>query len=590
MQTPSIPRTGAAVRALGLLVGLAGSAYGQSAQFTDQTAAAGLTCSHASDPASSLEFMSGGGAVIDYNRDGWQDLFVFGGLGNPDKLFRNNGDGTFTDVAASAGVARNQRGKAVAVGDINRDGWPDLFTTVEAGTPGYGLNSLWLNNGDGTFTDAAAAWGVAGYSSPTSGGGWGASLGDYNLDGRLDLAIGEWLSPSSIRNRLYRNSGTNFVNATNTSGIGSVLLGSKGFSPIFCDMNGDRYPELLWVSDFGASKYFINNTNGTFTEATAASGTGRDLAGMGTTIADFNNDGRPDWFVTAIYLASAPVTSPGNMLYINQGSHHFVESGAAWGVNNGDWGWGSVSADFNLDGQVDLAHTNGYPTGATFTDDPSRVFMNSGGTCSQVAPTCGITHTGQGRGMINFDYDNDGDQDVVIFTNGGPLVLYRNDTPRAGNHFLRVLLSARGTGNAPDGIGAHVVVTTPIGARHFWVNANTNYVSQSETSAHFGLGAATFANEVRVDWPDGTQSTWTNVGLDQSVRLKARPADFDDDGAITVSDLFAFLDAWFSQFGTDGPPYPAPSADFDLSGPALGGVTVADLFGFLDAWFAGFGT
>ncbi len=544
----------------------------QSLVFSDQTAAAGLTFTHNFDPAAPNQFMAGGCGAIDYNRDGWQDLFVFGGLNNPDRLYRNNGDGTFTDVAAAAGVNRNQRGRALAIGDFDANGYLDLYLAVEPGLPAYSPNSLFRNNGDGTFTDVAGAWGVANHQGTNSGGGWGGAFGDYNLDGRLDLAVAEWLSPTSIRNRLYRNTGTAFTNATNTALIGTTLLGVRGFSPRFCDMNGDRYPELLWVGDFGTSKYFVNNKNGTFSDATLASGTGKDRNGMGNAVGDINNDGKPDWFVTAIFIED-DMANPGNTLYLNQGAHVFTEVAAARGVDRGGWGWGAVAVDLNNDGWIDLANTNGYQYETIFVSDPSVVFMNDGTTFSQVAPTCGISHTDQGRGMVNFDYDNDGDQDLVISSCGQPLVLYRNDTASA-NNWLRLFFSTRGTPtNAPDGIGARVVVTTGATSRYAWITAGTNYVSQSELSAHFGVGAASVIDTLRVEWPNGTFREWTGVAPNRTLLIKSKPTDFDDDGLVGVADLFGFLDAWFA---TSLP------ADFDLSGAA----TVVDLFDYLDEWFA----
>lgn len=542
--------------------------------FTDQTAAAGLTCAHVRDLASDPQVMAAGGAVGDFNRDGHQDLFVLGGWGNPDRMFINNGDGTFTEAGASWGVDRVHRGLAVAVGDIDGDGWLDLYVTTEPGG-GPSANSLYHNNGDGTFTDVAAAAGVA---TPSLGhsGGWGAAFGDYDLDGDLDLAVADWLNPAT-GNRLFRNNGDSTFTDVTAAATGTALAARQGFSPRFCDMNGDGWPDLLWVSDFGRSAYLVNNGDGTFFEQTAAANVGLDGNGMGTSVGDFNGDGRPDWFVTSIYSPQPQPNQPGtgNMLYLNKGDHVFTESGVAAGVVDGGWGWGSVAVDFDQDGRVDLAHTNGWPD-PEFENDPTKVFRNTtlNGVASfqQIAPACGVTHTGQGRGMLNFDYDGDGAQDIVIFTNDGDLVLYRTEPP-ANTHWLRLFFSTVGApGLAPDGYGVHVIATTAGIAQHRWVCGGSNFLSQSELSAHFGLGASSVVDELRIRWPDGREHVWTNVAADQAITIPVCVADFNQDGAVSVSDIFTFLGAWF-----------AGSGDVDLSGTS----TVPDIFAFLVRWFAG---
>lgn len=542
--------------------------------FSDETAAAGLTCTHVWNFTVDTQMMAAGGAVGDFNRDGHQDLFVLGGWGNPDRLFINNGDGTFTESGAAWGVNRQHLGLAVAVGDFDRDGWLDLYVTSEASGVDS-ANSLYRNNGDGTFTDVAAA---AGVDKPSLGlsGGWGAAFGDFDLDGHLDLAVADWLNPAS-GNRLFRNNGDGTFTDVTAAATGTALAARQGFSPRFCDMDGDGWPDLLWVSDFGRSAYLVNNGDGTFTESTEASGTGLDGNGMGTSIGDFNGDGRPDWFVSSLYSLNPQPNQPGtgNMLYINKGGHVYCESGVAAGVVDGGWGWGSVAVDFDHDGRVDIAHTNGWPD-PEFAMDQTRVFRNTtvGGIVSfeQIAPGCGVTHSGQGRGMLNLDYDGDGAQDVVIFTNDGDLVLYRTQPP-AGTHWLRLFFSTRGVpGLAPDGYGVHVTATTGGVAQHRWVCGGSNFLSQSELSAHFGLGASSVVDELRVRWPDGREHVWTSVAADRTITIPVCVADFNQDGVVNVSDIFAFLTAWFAGGG-----------DTDLSGTSA----VPDIFAFLARWFAG---
>lgn len=542
--------------------------------FTDQTAAAGLTCVHVRDLASDPQVMAAGGAVGDFNRDGHQDIFVLGGWGNPDRLFINNGDGTFTESGAAWGVDRVHRGLAVAVGDFDADGWLDLYVTTEPGGGPSG-NALYRNNGNGIFTDVAAA---AGIDRPSLGlsGGWGAAFGDYDLDGDLDLALADWLNPAT-GNRLFRNNGDGTFTDVTAAATGAALAARQGFSPRFCDMDGDGWPDLLWVSDFGRSAYLANNGDGTFAEITEASGTGLDGNGMGTSIGDFNGDGRPDWFVTSIFSLNPQPNQPGtgNMLYINKGDHVFTEAGVAAGVVDGGWGWGSVAADFDHDGRLDIAHTNGWPD-PEFENDQTRVFRNTtqNGVVSfqQIAPDCGLTHTGQGRGMLNFDYDGDGSQDIVIFTNDGALALYRAHPP-AGTHFLRLFFSTNASPHlAPHGYGVRVTVTVDGVAQHRWVCGGSNFLSQSELSAHFGLGPSSVVDELLVRWPDGRTDAWTNVAADRTLVIRSCMADFNDDGVVNVTDVFAFLSAWF-----------AGDADIDLSGVS----SVPDVFAFLARWFAG---
>ncbi len=567
------------------LLGLNSIAMGQSPVFSDRTIEAGLTAVHTTDPGGGLRAMSGGLAVGDFNNDGWQDIFVLGGPYAPDKLYINNRDGTFADRAAEWGVARAHWGFAIAVGDFDGDGWLDVFVT-SAGTDSlHCRHLLYHNNANGTFTDVAAAAGVQSTSS-VGFDGLGATWGDYDLDGRLDLAVSGYQYGSG-GNKLFHNNGNGTFTNT-TAALGYDLQYTPAFSPRFIDMNGDRYPELLWVADFGFSKYFINNANGTFTEATAAAGVGLDANGMGTTIGDFNNDGRPDWFVSSIYTTLGPyqvVPGTGNMLYMNQGGNHFTEVAGSAGVRQSGWGWGAIAADLRNIGRLDIAVTNGWDGtgyGTQFFADQTCVFQNNGvsGTSpvfSNIAPGCGITHTEQGRGMVEFDYNNDGKPDILIATNGGPLALYRNDTPASGNYVRVLLNSLPSHATAPNGYGAHVVATVGgvggVGgaSQHRWITGGSNYLSQSELSAHFGLGAADRVR-LRVEWPDGSVSTRELASVNRTVTIGWCTADWNANGLLTVQDIFDFLNDWFAGGG-----------DFDASGD----TSVQDIFTFLNAWFAG---
>lgn len=501
--------------------------------FDDQTLAAGVNvihtrpAGHDPEPGDEMyQLMRSSAAAIDYDRDGFQDFFILGGGLRRDRLFHNNGDGTFTNRALQAGIGVRHMGCGIAVGDYDNDGWLDLFVTSHGSpaNPKPGRHFLWRNNGDGTFTNNATAAGVA-FSSLTHSDGFGACFGDYDLDGDLDLFVGGWrMRPiPAYGNRLFENNGDGtFSDVTVAAGVEITTF--HGFSPCFADMNGDKYPELLVAADFRTSQYFINNQDGTFTNSTVVSGLGLDSNGMGSAVADMNNDGLLDWYVTSINQPWQPnLKRDGNKLYMNQGNHVYVESAKAAGVDAGGWGWGTVAVDFNHDGWLDLAETNGW-VWIEFTGDPAYMWINNqDGTYTDVAGTTGFAHTGQGRGMLNFDYDNDGDQDVLICSNKEMLTLFRNDLVHdATTAWLRVELdTSANPGLAPNGMGAMVRAT--VGGQTYLrcIDGGSHFLAQSELFAHFGLGSATVIDTLEVEWSDGTFTTLNNVAVNQTMTIVA---------------------------------------------------------------------
>ncbi|GJM24952.1 MAG: RNA-binding protein [Phycisphaerae bacterium] len=510
--------------------------------FSDQTTSAGISSVHAVPAGAPYPPMIGGGAVGDFNNDGWQDLFILSGGVTPDKLYINNGDGTFTDQAAAWGVNVIHQGAGASVGDYDGNGWVDIYATsyCPAGSsPGPGYHRLYRNNGDGTFTETATQAGVNFAASIPDG--FGSAFGDYDLDGDLDLAMTGW-SFQAGGTRLFRNNGDGtFTNATADLNYDMTLV--RGFSVRFTDMDKDRYPELLLVADFSTSRYLGNNRDGTFADLTDRADTGYDSAGMGTTTGDFDGDGYIDWFVTSVYAGSNPQTR-GNMLYMNvgDGTHRYIEVSEQVGVSDGAWGWGTVAVDFNHDTHLDIGETNGY-SWPPWPNQLNRLYMNNGdGTFTDMATSTGFTFSGQGRGLANLDYDNDGDQDTVIFPNQEAIRLYRNDLSGPDTNWLRIFLDTQGDPSlAPNGYGTRVVITADGKTQVRYLDAGCNYLAVSEQSVHFGLGASTQA-DIRVEWSDGTVTGVQSVGTNQTLTIasgasRGPTGDLDGNGLVDLDDI-----------------------------------------------------
>ena len=561
------------------LVFCGASASGQ-LSFSDRTADAQVEAYQIPFGYPSLGVMMGGGAAADFNRDGLMDLYVVRGSFFADCLYINNGDGTFTDMAASAGMSDILLSAGAAVGDYNNDGHVDIYV-LNHGDPTNGAqigkHRLYRNNGDGTFTDVAVAAGVSTTSSLIADG-FGATFGDYDGDGDLDLAVAGWIQFAQ-GNRLFRNNGDGTFTDVTTTAVPSGLDDVRGFSIRMTDMDGDHRPELLWVGDFITSRYLVNNGDGTFADMTLASGTGIDENGMGSAVGDFNGDGLLDWFVTAIYgeTPSFPYVE-GNRLYMNQGNHVYTELALESGIDDGGWGWGTVPIDFDHDGDQDIVHTNGWTTYPLWREDPMRFYLNDGAAnFTEIAPSIGLTHTGQGRGLVNLDYENDGDQDIVVFCHNEEMILYRNDLAGPDTNWLRLFFDTSGEPDlAPDGFGTHVTITVGGTSQVRVMDGGCNYLSVSEFSTHFGLGSATVVDEVHVEWANGRFTRMTNVSANQTMTVVACLLDGDADGSGSVdfTDLNTVLGAW----GTMVDPYHGG----DVTGDGL--VDFTDLNAILGTW------
>jgi len=493
----------------------------QTWHFTDVTAAAGVMYQPGYDPplGSPPEVMGGGVAAGDYDGDGRPDLYVTRGSIGRNLLFHNRGNGTFEEVGAAAGLDLSS-GSGPTFADIDGDGRIDL---VIGGIDGANV-AFYRNSGGGHFTRVTTPIGI------DLGGAdvYSTALGDYDHDGDLDLATTHWKSFHNVR--LWRNDGNfHFTEVTTAAGL-TTPVQSNSFTPNFADVNNDGWPDLLVTGDFGTTQYYLNNRNGTFTRATNAVIT--DENGMGAAIGDFDNDGDLDWFVSSIWSATGVSAGgwgiTGNRLYRNRGDGTFDDVTEIAGVRHGYWGWGSVFADLNNDGMLDIFHVNGFPSESAveFHEDPARLFVSNGdGTFTQRAEELGVADTGQGRGVTCFDYDGDGDLDLFLTNMTAPGRLYRNDLP-PGTKFLWVRL----TGNAPNtqAIGARIFVTANGVTQMRELRAASNFVSQDPVGAWFGLGGASTAPLVRVVFPDGTEQRLENVAANQTVVVgEGRPAQVD---------------------------------------------------------------
>ena len=471
------------------------------------------------DDLTDAQRLHGGVAAADYDADGDVDLFIVGGNTEPNQLFQNQGDGTFEDVAAAVDLDIINWASGPAFGDIDGDGDLDLFIGAVSGDP-YFLFENRLDEADGTFVDITPSSGLTIVAESTVA----ATFYDYDLDGFLDLFMTHWGTkrfPGEDTETLWRNNGDNtFTNRTLDSGIASGLLEKEKdwtYTPNLSDIDGDGDGDLLMAAEFETSQIFVNNGDGTFTK-TSDREVLIDQAGMGAAVGDYDNDGDMDWFVSSIFKLDTPDGDLiGNRMYRNDGAGIFEDVTSSTGVANGHWGWGSCFADFDNDGHLDLFHVNGYTDmqGIEFVTDQVRFFHNNGdGTFDDIASDVGLTDTGQGRGLACFDAERDGDIDIVITNNSADaIVYYRNDSIN-NNHYLSIALAGGGTNRF--GIGAHITVTTSVGAQVRELGGSNNFVSHNPLEVHFGLGSATLA-DVRVRWPDGSVSEQAGIDTDQLV-------------------------------------------------------------------------
>jgi hypothetical protein len=505
----------------------------------------------------SIETMIGGVALFDYNNDGLLDIFFTNGASIPsfdktdtaywNRLYRNNGDGTFTDVTESAGLKGKCYSMGVAAADYDNDGFTDLYIT------GYNCNQLFHNNGDGTFTDVTEKAGVSG-NVPGIGKAWSVAAGwfDYNNDGLLDLFVVNYLdyklrtatlcgayvqavllhaycSPLDFRgtpNILYRNNGDGtFTDVSEQSHISQFV--GKGMGLSFADYDDDGFTDIFVSNDEFPSYMLHNDGDGTFSEVGAQAGvaynaSGVTVSGMGTDFRDIDNDGKPDIFQTAMFGDSFPV-------YKNLGDGVFQDVTGASGMirlTSRLTGWGTGIFDFDNDGYKDLFTAN-----SDILDNsgelahrpfalPNSLFRNKGNfTFEDMSLKAGPTFSipAAHRGAAFGDLNNDGKIDIVVSALNGPPEVMMNRTSNR-NHWI--ILNLVGVKSNRDGLGAKVKITTAKGSQHNQSSTAVGYSSSSDKRVHFGLGTAALVDRIEIAWPSGIRQVLTQVMVDQILTVK----------------------------------------------------------------------
>jgi len=519
---------------------------GTTIRFSDATSDSGIYYQHGYlNPTfgSEPEEFGGGVAAGDYDGDGLTDLFIVRGDIGPNLLYQNRGGLVFRDRAVDAGVAytkgavENYRHSGPTFADMDGDGDLDLFIGGIEHDPSF----LFRNNGDGTFTNVTRGSGIDTVASKYT---LSAAFGDYDLDGDLDMFLTHWGTPreagaSVDTEHLWRNDTENgvirFTDVSLAAGIAPDIidpnpLGSFNgpgfdytFTPTFARINEDRYPDLVIAADFLTSRYFVNNRDGTFTNATDPNVI-VDRNGMGSALGDYDHDGDLDWFVSSIWSVPEAdghqVFTLGNRLY-NNDRGTFTDVTDAAGVHDGGWGWGSCFADFDNDTDLDIYHTNGWQEPfepSNFHVDKSRLFVAAGdGTFAEASEEAGIVDNELGHGVVCADFDDDGDVDIlqVHLNPTTAATLWRNYT-RSGNH-LRVKLNGLPPNTEAAGARLRAMIGDKLLLREVMIG--NNYTSQNPTMQLFGLGDASEVDSLEVEWPNGDVTTRTNVQHGQTLTI-----------------------------------------------------------------------
>jgi len=511
-------------------------------RFTDVTATAGIQFQHNSGAYGGKllpETLGSGCAFLDYDADGWQDILLINGMDWPGhkrqrstlRLYHNNRNGTFTDVTKSAGLDIEMYGMGVAVGDYNNDGFPDLFISC------VGQSRLFRNTGKGTFVDVTRSSGLFGRQGLSTSALWF----DYDRDGFLDLFVCNYVrwsperdvfcsldgthksycTPEAYRGDtcwLFHNRGNGtFEDVTATSGV--FDSSSKSLGVAMPDYDQDGWPDLLVANDTQPNKLYCNLHNGKFRDVAVEAGLafsteGKARAGMGVDVGDFDNSGSPGIAITnfdnemiGLYRAAKP------------GVYDDVATAAGIGAaSRSTLGFGCMFLDVDLDGALDLAVANGHIDetvrnirGNVGYAQPPQLFLNQGaGRFRDVAAEAagGFEKPRVGRGLAYADFDRDGDLDILLTTNNGPAVLFRNEQ-LAGNRSVRFEL--QGTQSNRDAIGANVQIFAGDLRQSRMVRGGSSYLSQSELPVTFGLARRDRVDRVVIQWPSGRTEEYKNL-------------------------------------------------------------------------------
>jgi hypothetical protein len=484
-------------------------------------------------------------AVFDFDNDGFMDIYFVNGTAGQQKgpgnvLYRNNGDGTFSDVTETAGLADHGWCLGVAAADYDNDGWTDLYVTK------YGRSTLYHNNGNGTFTDVTekAHVGKLGYST-------GATFGDYDRDGWIDVFVTNYLEfdskvpgaaskncsykgipvfcgPGGFKggaNVLYHNNGDGTFNDVTKSAAVEAHEPHYSFTAVFEDFDLDGWPDLYVANDSTPNYLYKNLGNGRFKEIGFESGTalsedGRAQASMGVAVGDYNNDGLPDIFVTNF-------SDDYSTLYRNEGKMWFSDKSYQAGLAQPSISmlkWGAVFEDFDNDGFKDLLVANGHIYPDVDQHDVHttyrqwlQLFRNSGGMFREIGEAAGLRSIGRlsARSVVTADFENRGAVDIVVNQIDGPAVLLKNQPPR-GNW---ITLALQGRKSNRSAIGARVRVKTKALNQWSSVRSGGSYISQNDPRVHFGVGSATVIDEIQVTWPSGIESRLSNVPINQILKI-----------------------------------------------------------------------
>ena len=521
-----------------------------SVQFIDITSTSGITFKHTLSPEKKYiaESMSGGVALFDYDNDGFLDIFLVNSLTvellksnkkTRSALYRNNRDGTFSDVTDKAGVSDVGWGMGCAVGDFNNDGFNDLYVTS------IGPDHLFKNNGNGTFTDVTEKAGVSDPRFST-----GAAFLDYDNDGKLDLFVTNYVDfdinhlptfgegptcqfkgipvqcgprglPGAGDSLFHNNGDGTFTDVSKKAGVADSR-GYYGLGVVGSDFDGDGWIDIFVANDSTPNFLYHNNGDGTFTDIAFESGTALDKNGneqgcMGVTLGDYDHDGLLDLFITNF-------DDEYNVLYHNAGRGSFVDvsydSGVAL-VSLPYVGWGTKFFDYDNDGWLDLFVANGhaYPQRDRYRQRKLLYRNNRDGTFSEVAAQFGsaLMEERASRGTAFGDIDNDGDVDILVNDLDSSPQLLRND---GGNKNNWILVKTIGTRSNRNGIGAKVKVVSGDLVQLDEVRSGGSYISQNDLRLHFGLEKHTSVDLIQVRWPSGVVDTLTNVSVNKIVAVK----------------------------------------------------------------------